>query len=67
MPKVRVTRDVTVKANDVANVFYAAREEPYPNVPSAHVDVIVASGAGERVEEVPTASAAATGGEKAAR
>lgn len=54
MPKVRVDRDIVVRANDVATVFYAARAEPYERVPSAHAAIIAASGAGERIaEEAP--------------
>ncbi|GJD34215.1 hypothetical protein [Methylobacterium aerolatum] len=51
MPKVKITRDIVVKANDVATILYAAREAPYERVPTAHAALIVANGAGERIAE----------------
>lgn len=58
MPKVRVGRDIVVRANDVATVIYIARPEPYERVPSAHVAIIEASGAGERIaDDAPPAPA----------
>lgn len=58
MPKVRVARDIVVRANDVATVYNAARPEPYERVPSAHAAIIEASGAGERIaDEAPPAPA----------
>ena len=58
MPKVRVDRDIVVRANDVATILYAARAEPYERVPSAHAAIIAASGAGERIAEDAPAEAA---------
>lgn len=55
MPKVRVGRDIVVRANDVATILYAARAAPYERVPSAHAAIIEASGAGERIAEEPPA------------
>lgn len=58
MPKVRVGRDIVVRANDVVTILYAARAEPYERVPSAHAEIIVACGAGERIAEDPPAEPA---------
>lgn len=51
MASVIVTRDIVVKANDVATVHYPAREAPYERVPSAHAEIIERNGAGRRVPD----------------
>lgn len=51
MATIVVSRDIVVKANDVATVHYAARAEPYDRVPSAHAEIIERNGAGRRVPD----------------
>lgn len=48
--KVKVTKTITVRANEVATVHY---EEGFEGTaPSDHIERIVAAGCGERIEAV---------------
>jgi hypothetical protein len=49
MAKVRVTRTVLIAPNQTSTVLYEARAEPYL-APRAHIEQIVAAGAGEEAK-----------------
>lgn len=49
MPRVIVTRDVVVRANDLANVFYP--KNFIGSVPKHHLEQIERAGAGREAED----------------